>query len=255
MAEALIGGLLSADLCGPDRIRAADPDADRRDRLKQRFGIQVHESNRELVAWGDLVVLAVKPQVAGNVLRDLAGELADSLVVSVVAGLSIDRILDLCGSRTRVIRAMPNTPALVREGVTALAFGSGVQEQDAALARRLFEAVGRVVLVEERWMDAITGLSGSGPGYVFLVIEALTDGGVKMGLPRDVAGLLAAQTVLGAARMALETKEHPASLRDRVASPGGTTIAGLHCLERAGVRAALIDAIEAATKRSQELGG
>ncbi|MCP9472273.1 MAG: pyrroline-5-carboxylate reductase [Nitrospira sp.] len=255
MAEALIGGLVSAGLCGPDRIRAADPDADRRERLKRQFGIQVHESNREPVAWGDLVVLAVKPQVAGNVLRDLAGALADSLVISVVAGLSIGRILDFCGPRTRVIRAMPNAPALVREGMTALAFGPGVQERDADLARRLFEAVGRVVSIEERLMDAVTGLSGSGPGYVFLVIEALTDGGVKMGVPRDVAGLLAAQTVLGAARMALETKEHPASLKDRVASPGGTTIVGLHCLERAGVRAALTDAVEAAAKRSQELGG
>jgi pyrroline-5-carboxylate reductase len=149
---------------------------------------------------------------------------------------------------------MPNMPAVVHEGMTALAIGSGVQEQDVVSVRRIFESVGKVVPVEERLMDAVTGLSGSGPAYVFLAIEALTDGGVKMGVPRDIAAVLAAQTVLGAARMVLETGQHPARLKDQVASPGGTTIAGLHQLEQGGLRATLIDAVEAATKRSQELG-
>jgi pyrroline-5-carboxylate reductase len=254
MAEALIGGMLSAKLCGPDRIRAADPAVGRRDHLKKQFGIQVGESNREVAAWGDLVVLAVKPQALDGVLKEIAGELAKVLVVSIVAGAPISRITDACGRRTRVIRAMPNTPAMVQEGMTALAIGSGVHEKDVASVRQMFESVGKVVPVEERLMDAVTGLSGSGPAYVFLAIEALADGGVKMGLPRDIAGVLAAQTVLGAAHMVLETGQHPACLKDRVASPGGTTIAGLHRLEQGGLRATLIDAIEAATKRSQELG-
>ncbi len=254
MAEALIGGMLSAKLCEPDRIRTADPSAVRLDHLKQAFGIQTGGSNREVAAWGDIVVLAVKPQVLDGVLKEIGGELAKALVVSIVAGVPISRIMEACGGRMRVVRAMPNMPAMVHEAMTALAIGSGVREQEVASVRRIFESVGKVVPVEERLMDAVTGISGSGPAYVFLIIEALTDGGVKMGVPRDTAALLAAQTVLGAARMVLETGQHPARLKDQVASPGGTTIAGLHRLEQGGMRATLIDAVEAATKRSQELG-
>jgi pyrroline-5-carboxylate reductase len=254
MAEALIGGVLSTNLYGPDRIWAADPDARRLDHLKQKYGIRTGASNREAVAWGDIVVLAVKPQILDGVLREVGRELTQVLVVSIVAGAPIRRIVDASGLQARVVRAMPNTPAMVHEGMTALAIGPGVQDEDAARVRKVFESVGKVVPVEERLMDAVTGLSGSGPAYVFLAIEALADGGVKMGLPRDTAGLLAAQTVLGAARMVLQTGQHPARLKDQVASPGGTTIAGLHRLEQGGLRATLIDAIEAATKRSQELG-
>jgi pyrroline-5-carboxylate reductase len=254
MAEALIGGMLSAKLCEPDRIWAADPSTGRLDHLKKKYGIQIGGPNREAASWGDIVVLAVKPHVLDGVLKEIGGELATALLVSVVAGAPIRRIADACGKHARVIRAMPNTPALVGAGMTALAIGPQVTEDDVACVRQIFESVGRVVPVEERLMDAVTGLSGSGPAYVFLAIEALTDGGVKVGLPRDIAGLLAAQTVLGAARMVLETGQHPARLKDQVASPGGTTIAGLHRLEQGGLRATLIDAIEAATKRSQELG-
>lgn len=254
MAEALIGGMLSAKLCGPDRIRTADQAVGRRDYLKSQFGIHVSESNRDIAAWGDCIVLAVKPHVIGEVLKDIAGELTEALVVSIIAGVPISRITDSCGQQTRIIRAMPNTPALVREGMTVLAVGHGVGVQDVADVRQIFEGVGKVVPVEERFMDAVTGLSGSGPAYVFLAIEALIDGGVKMGLPRDIAKVLATQTVLGAARMVMETGQHPASLKDRVTSPGGTTMAGLHRLEQGGLRATLIDAVEAATKRSEELG-
>jgi pyrroline-5-carboxylate reductase len=254
MAEALISGLLSAKLCGPDRIWATDPVAIRLDHLKKKYGVQTSGVNREAAAWADLVVLAVKPQVLDAVLREIGGELAKSLVVSVIAGAPIRRIVEACSPDARVIRTMPNTPAMVHEGMTALAVGPGVPETDVAAVRQMFESVGKVVPVEERLMDAVTGLSGSGPAYVFLAIEALTDGGVKMGLSRETAGLLAAQTVLGAARMVLETGQHPARLKDQVTSPGGTTIAGLHRLERGGLRATLIDAVEAATKRSQELG-
>ena len=162
-------------------------------------------------------------------------------------------IMNQAPGARRVIRAMPNMPALVREGMTALAWSGALAEEDKAIARAVFQAVGRVIPIEERLMDAVTGLSGSGPAYVFQAIEALADGGVKMGLPRQTAEILAAQTVLGAAKMVLESGDHPAKLKDRVASPGGTTIAGLHRLEEGRFRATLMAAVEAATKRSQEL--
>jgi pyrroline-5-carboxylate reductase len=255
MAEALISGVLSSRGYRTDQIHVADPDTARLDHLKRRYGIQIGLTNHEAVVSGDIVVLAVKPQVMAEALKEIRDVLAKRLVISVVAGMQIQRIIEACGPQSRVIRAMPNTPAMVGAGMTALAIGPGVGENEVACARQIFESVGRVVPLDERFMDAVTGLSGSGPAYVFLMIEAMADGGVKMGLPRETASLLAAQTVLGAARMVLETGQHPARLKDEVASPGGTTIAGLHRLEQGGLRGVLIDAIEAATKRSQELGG
>lgn len=255
MAEALITGVLSTQHYRSDQIYVADPDAGRLDHLKTRYGIQVCSTNHEVVRVSDVVVLAVKPQVMADALGGIRDALKDQLVISVAAGVTICRLRELCGQTTRVVRAMPNTPAMVGEGIAALAIGPNVETSAVDCARRIFESVGRVVSIEERLMDAVTGLSGSGPAYVFLMIEAMADGGVKMGLSRETASLLAAQTVLGAARMVLETGQHPARLKDQVASPGGTTIAGLHRLEQGGIRAVLIDAIETATKRSQELGG
>ncbi len=254
MAEAMIGGLLSGQVCLPESIWATDPVGERRDRLKNQFGIRVGATNCDSVAWGDVVVLAVKPQTLPTVLSEVGLILGHALVISIVAGVTIRTIAEQIAGATRVVRAMPNTPALVQEGMTALAMGEGVSEDDSRLAQALFKAVGRVVLVEERLMDAVTGLSGSGPAYIFLAIEALADGGVKMGLSRETAELLAAQTVLGAARLVIESKVHPAELKNRVASPGGTTIAGLYQLEYGGFRAVLMAAVEAATIRSKELG-
>jgi len=258
MAEALLGGLLAARCCEPSAVWATDVSQDRRDLVKRQFGIQVGADNKEAAAWGEVVLLAVKPQSVEAVLDELAPVLPNRLIISILAGTSIRRLgqrFDGLGARApRIVRAMPNAPALVREGMTAIACGPGVSEDDGQLARTLFESVGRVVMVDERAMDAVTGLSGSGPAYAFVIVEALADGGVKMGLSRTVAAQLAAQTLLGAARMVLETGEHPARLKDRVASPGGTTIAGLHELEQGGLRASLIAAVEAATKRSKELG-
>jgi len=254
MAEAIIGGLLGGQVCRPDALYASDPLLARCDRLKSQFGIHVSSDNREVVARAEVVILAVKPQSVPDVLKEIGTDLGRKMVISIAAGVTIRVIAEQAPGAKRIVRAMPNTPALIREGITALAFSSGMSEEDKLLARTVFEAVGRVIPVEERLMDAVTGLSGSGPAYVFQAIEALADGGVKMGLPRQTAELLAAQTVLGAARMVLESGEHPAKLKDRVASPGGTTIAGLHQLERGGFRATLMGAVEAATKRSQELG-
>ena len=253
MAEAMIGGLLAAGVCDSDALWASDPVTARRDRLKSLFSIRVGAENRQAVTWADIVILAVKPQSLPTVLSEIGADLNRVLVISIAAGVTIQSIARQASPGTRIIRAMPNTPALVREGITALAWDEEVREEDSLVARTIFEAVGRVIPVEERLMDAVTGLSGSGPAYVFLVLEALADGGVKMGLPRQTAELLAVQTVLGAARMVLETGTHPATLKDRVASPGGTTIAGLHQLEQGKFRATLMGAVEAATKRSQEL--
>ena len=254
MAEALLSGLLAARVVDPGSVFATDVSPERRDLFKQRWGVQVGADNRAAASWADIVVLAVKPQAIDGVLQDLAPALDRQLVISIAAGISIARLACRLGTRPRIVRAMPNAPALVREGATALALGPGVTDADGRAARTMFEAVGRVVIVEESLMAAVTGLSGSGPAYVFMAIEALADGGVKMGLSRPVAELLAAQTMAGAARMLMETGEHPGRLKDRVASPGGTTIAGLHRLEQGGLRATLIDAVEAATRRAEELG-
>jgi len=254
MAEAIVGGLLAGQLCKSDSLWATDPVAARCDRLKSQFGIRVGSENREAAAWAEVVILAVKPQSLSGVLKEIGAMLDRTLVISIAAGVTISSIEQQTSGAKRIVRAMPNTPALVREGMTAVAFGEGISEDDQDVTRVIFEAVGRVVSIEERLMDAVTGLSGSGPAYVFQAIEALADGGVKMGLPRQTSELLAAQTVLGAAKLVLESGEHPAKLKDRVASPGGTTIAGLHQLEQGGFRATLMGAVEAATKRSQELG-
>jgi pyrroline-5-carboxylate reductase len=254
MAEALIGGLLAARIAEPGSIVATDPTAARRDALKARFAIRVDEQNMAAAQEADIVVLAVKPQVMPALLADVGQVLAGKLVLSIAAGVTIAWIRERIAGARGIVRAMPNTPALVRAGATALAYQADLAADDVAAARILFEAVGSVVSVEERLMDAVTGLSGSGPAYVFVAIEALADGGVKMGLPRTIAELLAVQTVLGAARMVLESGEHPARLKDQVASPGGTTIAGLYELEAGGLRSCLMAAVEAATNRSQELG-
>jgi pyrroline-5-carboxylate reductase len=254
MAEALISGVLAAKLYEPDKIRVADPDGRRRDHLKQHYSVQVGLTNGEVVGASDVVVLAVKPQMIAEVLKEVRQSVARQLVISVAAGIPIRRMQEFLVPQTAIIRAMPNTPAMVGAGMTAMAVGTGVGPEAVASARRMFESVGKVAQVDEHLMDAVTGLSGSGPAYIFLAIEAMADGGVKMGLPRETASVLAAQTVLGAARMVVESGQHPARLKDQVASPGGTTIAGLHRLEQGGLRATLMDAVEAATKRSQELG-
>lgn len=255
MGEALLRGLLAGKLFRPEDVMVSDVREDRLAFLRETYGVRTDTSNAKVVRPADIVLLAVKPQVMSRALDDLVDTLQEEkLVISIAAGIPTSLIVNRFSFPVRVVRVMPNTPALILEGMSALAPGVHATPEDLETARRLFEAVGRVVIVEESLLDAVTGLSGSGPAYVFLVIEALSDAGVKVGLPRDVAYLLAAQTVRGAARMALETGKHPGELKDMVTSPGGTTIAGLHALEQGGVRAAFINAVEAATLRSRELG-
>lgn len=255
MAGALLSGLLGSKVVDATQLRASDPRAARLEELRRSHGITTSDTNAEIVEWANILVLAVKPDVVAKVLDESGAKIgAHHLVVSIAAGVPIRAIESKLGAGVRVIRAMPNTPALSRAGATAVSAGTAATHADLDVARALFEAVGRVVTVDESLLDAVTGLSGSGPAYVMLFIEALADGGVKAGLPRDVALLLATQTVYGSAKLLLETGEHPARLKDAVTSPGGTTIAGLRALEDAGVRGAIMGAVEKATERAIELG-
>jgi pyrroline-5-carboxylate reductase len=255
MARALAGGLVNAGLVKPEQIIAADPVADARQQLlSQTPGSKGAPSNRELVEQSDVVVLSVKPQHLAAATSGLSPVANGKLVVSILAGVRLAKLADALPG-ARLVRVMPNTPALVGQGASAFAVGPNATNADGELVSALLSAVGRAIRVDECLLDAVTGLSGSGPAFVYVAIEALADGGVRMGLPREIALALAAQTVKGAAEMVLATGDHPAVLKDRVASPGGTTIAGLQELENGGLRAALIAAVEAATHRSMELGG
>ncbi len=255
MAAALAGGFLKSGLVTADDIIATDVSAEARQRFELATGAAIAESNGELVANSDVVFLAIKPQHAGPVLAEVRESVTVAhLVISIVAGLSRAAIADILGDHCRIIRVMPNTPCLIGAGASAFSPGPAATAEDADLAQRLLATLGVAIAVDEPLLDAVTGLSGSGPAYGFQMIEALSDGGVRMGLPRAIATQLAAQTMLGAAKMVLETGEHPGALKDAVASPGGTTIAGLHALEQGGLRAAIINAVQAATERSAELG-
>lgn len=254
MGEAVLRGLVRAGVA-PARLWASDIRPERLDYLSSALDIHTSQDNREVLRQAEVAVIAVKPQDAPVLLADMqAAAHTGHLIVSVAAGVKLATIESALPSGVPVVRVMPNTPAFVSEGMAVLARGRHATEAHEAVARAIFECVGRVLALPESKMDAVTALSGSGPGYVALVIEALADGGVAAGLPRDVSLQLAAQTVLGTARLALERELHPAVLKDMVASPGGTTIAGLAALESAGVRGALIEAVLAATRRSEELG-
>jgi pyrroline-5-carboxylate reductase len=255
MAEALIKGLQAGGFPSSDII-VAEPVEERRDFLHERYGVAVSAANREVAADCHIIILAIKPQAAQGVLEDIGTSLSSGQqLISIMAGVKTAVIEAAVPAGVRVVRVMPNTPALILEGAAAIAGGKSAGDNDLSLARKIFELVGTTCHVGEQLMDAVTGLSGSGPAYVLTFIEALSDAGVKNGLPRDVALGLAAQTVYGTAALLLRTGEHPAVLREKVTSPGGTTIAGLHAMEQGGVRAAVINAVDAATARSRELGG
>ena len=253
MAEALASGMLARGAISADRLLASDPSAERRRVFADEIGATVLADNTELVNAAEVVVLSVKPQVLPTVAEEIAPAVGpDHLVVSIAPGITLAWLKERL-STDRLVRVMPNTPALVGAGAAAYCRGAGADESDAALVEEMLSSVGLCAEVEEKLMDAVTGLSGSGPAYAYLAIEALSDGGVKMGLARPVATRLAAQTVLGAAKMVLETGRHPGELKDQVATPGGTTIEGIHALERAGVRRAFMDAVEAAALKCRRL--
>lgn len=255
MAAALARGWVKAGLCAPDRLIASDPVSAAREAFAREVGARVGESNREVVRAAKVLVLAVKPDQVATVVGELRPEFGRGhLLISIAAGVPLARLHEASGPDVRWVRVMPNTPALVGACAAAYALGTDATAEDAALAHRLFTAVGVAFQVKEALLDAVTGVSGSGPAYAYLMIEALSDGGVAAGLPREVALRLAAQTLVGAGRMVLETGLHPGALKDMVTSPGGTTIEGLHELERAGVRGGLMNAVRASAEKARTLG-
>jgi pyrroline-5-carboxylate reductase len=254
MGEALLSRIVVNGTYLGHEILVSDPVEARRTFLSQQYGIGVTAVNAEVAIAQDVIVLAIKPQIFSIVVPDLAASIPDSsVVVSILAGTPLKQLEAALPGKS-VIRAMPNTPAQVGAGITAITAGSQVKPEQLAHARAVLEAVGSVVEVPESLMDAVTGLSGSGPAYVCLMVEALADGGVASGLPRPIAMQLAIDTVLGTAKLLKESGLHPGELKDRVTSPGGTTIAGVAALEERGLRSALIEAVKAATGRSKELG-
>ena len=254
MATALAQGFVRAGLVAPERLIASDVESGARNQFATATGGATTARNVEVVA-ADTVLVAVKPAQVAEVLTEVREAIeARHLIVSIAAGVPLARLEAVLPPGARVVRVMPNTPALVGCSATAFALGTACSQEDTAWAQKLFASVGVAFAVKEALLDAVTGLSGSGPAYGYLMIEALSDGAVAAGLPRDVATRLAAQTLLGAARMVLETGLHPGALKDQVTSPGGTTIEGLHELERAGVRAGLMNAVRAAAEKSRRLG-
>jgi len=243
MGMALARGILQTNWAKPDRIMIAEPLKEKLEAIRSSaHGIKTAQSNLEAATWADVVLISVKPQIIGHVLDEIKPAMKDSkLVISVAAGVPTAFIEKRLGGKVPVVRAMPNIAAIVREAATAT-------------AKHIFESVGMVVDVDEDLMDAVTGLSGTGPMYVFQILEGLSDAGVKVGLSRDIANALAVQTLIGSSKLIKETKEHPAKLKDLVTSPGGTAISALHSLEKNGLKALLIDAVEVAAKRSAELG-
>lgn len=255
MAAALAKGFVQARLVQPAQILASDPAEPARARFAETVGARTTGSNAEVVRFAETIILAVKPDQAREVLGEVRPELTPRhRLISIAAGVTLERLESAVNPGARVIRVMPNTPALVGASATAFALGKSATPEDGQLTETLFGSVGIACQVKESLLDAVTGLSGSGPAFIFLVIEALSDGAVAAGLPRNLATRLAAQTVFGSAKMVLETGVHPGALKDMVASPGGTTIEGIHELERGGVRAAIIQAVRAAADKSRTLG-
>jgi pyrroline-5-carboxylate reductase len=254
MATALAKGFIQAGIVSDKQVIASDPIAAARTAFAKEVGKST-ASNLEVAEFAEVLIVAVKPDQVAPALAEVRQEVGSKhLIISIAAGVQIAKLEAALPAGARVIRVMPNTPALVGASATAFALGKSAGPQDGELAQKLFSSVGQAFQIKETLLDAVTGLSGSGPAYVYLVIEALSDGGVAAGLPRDIATRLAAQTVLGGAKMVIETGMHPGALKDMVASPGGTTIEGLHELEKGKLRATLINAVRAATDKSKKLG-
>ena len=255
MAEAIISGLIRKALIAPHDIRVFDIKPDRMDYLRSSFGVDGASSAQELARSRDVVILAVKPDQILPLTKEIKGVLAKKLVISIAAGITLNSMLDVLGEKARIVRVMPNTPSLVLEGASVFAPSPSCTEHDKQTAHAIFSAVGMCVHMEEKFINAVTALSGSGPAFCFLFMEALSDGAVKAGLPRDVSLRLAAATMRGAASMVLELGRHPGQLKDMVTSPSGTTIEGIAVLESKGFRSAVIDAVTAAYKRAESMSG
>lgn len=256
MGEALISGLIFSKAANPENIICSDIAEDLLEEIQTKYKVSTTTDNIEVAKKSEIVIYATKPQILGSVLKETAPALDQSkLIISIAAGVPLAAIAAGLQKKLRLIRVMPNICAFVKESATAIAAGEYASKEDVALARAIFDSVGITVFIQENiLMDAFTGLSGSGPAYIFTIVDAMADAGVKMGLSRKDSLLLSTQTILGSAKLLLESKEHPGQLKDRVASPGGTAIAGIHTLEQGGLRTTLMNAVESASKRSKELG-
>ncbi len=254
MGEALIKGILHVGIVVPDKIYASDMDLAKLQSLAKGYKINTCKDNCSAVIDSDILIIAVKPQIVPHVLEEIKNSIKNQLIISIAAGVPIKTFENALPQGTKVVRVMPNIAATVKEAASAISLGSAVSKEEGKFACEIFKAIGKTVVLPEHLMDAVTGLSGSGPAYIFMIIEALADGGVHEGLDRSTARLLAAQTVLGAAKMVLENKAHTADLKDMVTSPGGTTIRGIRVMEERGVRVAMMNAVIAACERSKELG-
>lgn len=255
MGQAMIGGIIHAGLVKPEGIVVFDPDTAKLQELKKDMGISTSSKATELAAMSDVIVLAVKPDIYPIVLKEIAPAMKkESIVVTIAPGRSLAEVEGILGDGAKVVRTMPNTPALVGEGMTAFCVNGNVTAEELADVKLLLESFGKSEAVQEKHMDAVVGISGSSPAYVFMFIEAMADAGVKAGLPRDKAYRFAAQSVLGAAKMVLETGKHPGALKDMVCSPGGTTIEAVSVLEEEGLRSAVIKAVDACIRKSGEMG-
>lgn len=255
MGESLISGLIYAKSSVPKNIICSDVRKDKLKSVQDAFGVVTTTSNIDVVKASEIVIYAIKPQIMASILRETAVHLDMSkVIISIAAGVPLAAIESCLNKDLRLIRVMPNIAASVKEGAAAIAPGKHASKGDLKLAKAIFDSVGKSIIIEEEFMDAITGLSGNGPAYIFLIVDALADAGVKMGLSREDSLLLSAQSVLGAAKLLLETGEHPGRLKDKVTSPGGTAIAALHTIEAGGLRTTLINAVEVGTNRSKELG-
>jgi pyrroline-5-carboxylate reductase len=254
MGEALVEGLRSGSQKTKFTLSATTRTPESASKVAKKFGISVHTDNRKCAEGADVIILGIKPHQAEKVLSEIRDVLKkNQIIISLCAGLTTDQLEAWSGGKATIIRAMPNTPSLIREGMTVLASGKSASPKALKISEEIFEAVGKVAVIEEKLMDGATGLSGCGPAYVYLIIEALSEAGVKVGLPRETATLLAAQTLLGASRMVLERGAHPASLKDEVTTPAGCTIDGLMALEEGKLRVTLIKAVLAAARRSEKL--
>ncbi len=254
MAEALLGGLLKSKLTNPENIISTDIREERLEYIQKKWGVNITSDNKKAVKNADIILICVKPQTIGDVLSEIKKELnSEQLLISILAGITTKTYNKALEKNNPIVRVMPNIPAVVDEGASGICLGEFATEIHKQLAIQIFKAVGEVEVVNEYQMDIITGLSGSGPAYIYMIIEALTDGGVMMGLPRDVATRLATQTVLGSAKLVRETGVHPAVLKDQVTTPGGTAISAIKELESSGLRPMLIRAVETATNKSKEL--
>ncbi|OFI07422.1 pyrroline-5-carboxylate reductase [Clostridium acetireducens DSM 10703] len=255
MGQAILGGIINSNMVMPHNVMISNRGKDKLNYIKNKYNINICDSNTQIPNFSDIIILAIKPNICNDVIEEIKDLIKkDTIIISIVAGISLEQLSNKFNKGVKIIRVMPNTPALVGEAMSALSYNEFVNDNDVELAKKIFESFGKVEIIDEKLMDAVTAISGSSPAYVYMFIEALADGGVLLGLSRDKAYKMAAQAVLGSAKMVLETKEHPGKLKDNVCSPSGTTIEAVYTLEKNNFRGSIISAVKQCGEKSQNMG-